>query len=504
VISATDHMAPINPVLTTSSMSARIADIVFDGLVRLNEQFEPEPHLAESWGGSADGREWTFHLKKGVRFHDGVELTAEDVAFSFQKYKQYSSGSAFSYLFGEVHSVEAADRYTVRIKTKIPLASFVQGLHMAILPKHLFGGSRLTIENFGRHPIGTGPYKVTEWSETKVELEANENYFLGKPAIGRIRVEVNPSREAVWAKLMAGEVDYFDYLTPDNFETLKSVPSFEVYSAPIPFYYMIVLNLKEEKFGDSRVRRALNYAVDKDEIVKRALKGRGSVSSGMIFPGSWAYDPAVKPYPYDPRKALALLREAGWEDRDGDHFLDRDGRPFEFAIYVDTGDDLKKRAAVIIQQQLLDVGIKTKFIFFDPADLGVFFRGQFDAAFVQIVAMGDPDTNYGFWHSSQIHGGFNLAGYSNQGVDRLLEAGRTTFERDRRKGIYSDFQKAILNDPPGIFLFWNNFLAGVNTRLRGVTIGPVSSFRDIWKWHFSEGEGPERDENATAGGRAGE
>ncbi len=488
IIPEYQKLAFINPLLTSSTFSARLSEVIFDSLIQLDDHFEVKPHIAESWERSKDGMTWTFHLRHGITFHDGVELTAEDVAYTFQMIKENQGRIPFAFVFQDVTAIEAKDKYTVQIRLRKPIASFLQTLFMGILPKHILKGQNLMTAPFNQRPIGTGPFNLKSWTENEIILEANHSYFLGRPYLNQIHVMVYPNQEAAWAKLMAGEVDFFPYLTPENYEVLKQIPTFRFYSIPMPFYYLVAFNLRERIFSDRRVRQALNYAINKDEIVGTVLRGQGQVAAGTIFPGSWAFNPDIKPYPYNPQKALKLLKEAGWGDHDQDHFLDKEGRPFEFTVHVNAGDDVKEKALLLIQQHLMDVGIKMKIRVFDAATLEFLFKKQFQAFFPEIVARGDPDFSYTYWHSSQIKKGFNVSSYHNFEVDRLLEAGRSEFDPERRKAIYFSFQEELLKDPPGIFLFWTNYLVGIHQRFKGVRISPVSPFANIREWYVPKAE----------------
>lgn len=491
IIPEHQKLAVINPLITSTTLSSRLSDVIFDGLIQLNERFEVKPRLAQSWEKSEDGRIWTFHLVQGVKFHDGVELTAEDVAFTLEKIRDPQTGSPFISFFRDIESIRVEDRHTLQIVLEKPLPSFLEALDTSIsgiLPKHLLEKEEISTTTFNQHPIGTGPFKLTSWSETETLLKANEDYFLGRPYLDQIRVIVYPNREAAWSKLMAGEADFSYSLSPDNFNVLKQVPSFKFHSVPLSFYYIIAFNLKEAVFRDQRVRQALNFAVNKEEILRNILRGQGQVAAGTIYPGSWAFNPKIKPYPYNPKQALVLFKEAGWTDHDGDHFLDKDGKPFEFTVHVNKGDDLKHKALVVVQQQLLDIGVIIKVKLFGADDLGFLFERNFQAHFPEIMARGDPDFNYKYWHSSQIKEGFNVSSYQNAKVDRFLEEGRTEFDQERRKAIYLEFQKEILQDPPGIFLFWTNYLVGVHERFKGVKISPVGPFANIREWYVPKAE----------------
>jgi peptide/nickel transport system substrate-binding protein len=473
-------LAPIHPILTSSTLSANLIDIIYDGLIQLDDGFEPKPHLAESWERSADGLTWTFHLRKGVRFHDGSKLTAEDAAYTFQKLRDLPVGSFLNSIFKEVESIKVIGSHALQIVLKRPIASFLPMLTVGIMPKH---------ESVKSFPVGTGPYKINSWSEMGVLLVANEDYFLGRPNIDQIRVVVDPNPKTVWARLAGGEADlYFDPLSAHD-EILRFVPGFETRSIENPYYYMVTFNLNDTLFRDPRVRQALNYAVNKEEIIDQVLKGQGQAVAGTIHPSSWAYNPKIRPYPYDSHKALTLLQKAGWEDRDGDHLLDKEGKPFEFTVYLNIGDDLKQKALLLIQKYLSDIGIKMRANYVDAANIDFLFNKQFQAVFVETLAAGDPDFSYSFWHSSQIEKGFNVSSYRNEQVDRFLEEGRTEFDREKRKTNYFKYQEEIYKDPPGIFLFWTNYLVEINRRFKGVKISSAGGpFANIREWYVPKPE----------------
>ena len=478
VVLEQQKLAPIHPILTATTLSVNLADIIFDGLIKLDDGFEPKPHLAESWERSADGLTWTFHLRKGVRFHDGSKLTAEDVAFTFQKARDLPVGSAFNFL-KEVERIRVIGSHTLEIVLKRPMASFLPMLELGILPKH---------KPFNLSPVGTGPYKLKSWSEMGVLLEANEDYFLGRPNIDRIRVVVDPNPKTFWANVVRGESDlFFDPMSAHD-EILRFIPGFKTHSVENLYYYSLSFNMNDKLFKDPRVRQALNYAVNKEEIIAKVLKGQGQVVAGTIHPSSWAYNPKIRPYPYDSHKALTLLRKAGWEDHDGDHFLDKEGERFEFTVHLNSGDDLKQKALLLIQQYLSDIGIKMRITRFEAADIDFLFKKQFQAHFPEILARNDPDFSYRFWHSSQIERGFNVSSYRNEQVDRFLEEGRTEFDREKRKTNYFKYQEEIYKDPPGIFLFWTNRLVGVNGRFKGVKISSVGPFANIREWYVPKAE----------------
>ncbi len=488
IISDSMKLAPISPILTATTLSSNLIDIIYDGLIEFDEEVLPTPHLAESWTQSKDGLIWTLHIRKGVKFHDGQELTAEDVAFTYEAVKNLKGGFRSSYVFKEIEDIAANEAYVVQITLKKPLAAFLQDLHVGILPKHLLKGKDLTKFLSNEEVVGTGPYKLKSFSEAEAILEANENYFLGKPQVSEIDVQIQANQEMVLAKVIAGEVDFFLEFTPPNFQSLLQIPGYNFYSAPNPYYFLLAFNLKDPILRDLKVRQALNYAIDKEEIRTKALNGQGKIAAGTILPASWAYNPTVTVYPYDPKKATALLKAAGWEDHDGDHLLDKDGKTLQFTLHVNTGEDLKRKALLLIEQQLLDIGIQINVVFFDAANTDFLFEKKFQIVFAQFVAALGPDMSYIFWHGSQIESGFNFSSYNNSEVNRLLEAGRVEADPNKRKSLYFEYQEEIHRDPPGIFLFWTDRLIAVNKRFKGVNIGAIGVLKNIRKWSVSKTE----------------
>ena len=485
-----EFLAPsiINPILTHSTISASLKGIVFDGLIKLNEKMEPNPHLALFWENSADGLRWIFYLRKDVKFHDGVELTAEDVKFTFDKILDPSINSPFISMFKSFKSVNVKNRYTVEIDLKNPSLSLPFYLDVGILPKHLLIGKDLRKAEFNYHPIGTGPFKTESWSKDEIILKANEDYFKGKAHLNKVIVKFFRDQRVVWAELMRGTVDCVFLTSSKNYDIIEKVPEFKVYSFLVPCYDILTFNQINRYFDQREVRKALNYAVDKERIVTKVLKGKGRSSCGTIYPQSWAYDKAIEPYPYDPKKALDLLNSEGWEDTNRNHILDRNGREFEFALLIVKEDDVSRECALLIQQQLLDIGIvvNVKSLPF-PIYKNSLLTKRFDAALLSIFS-DDPDKNYLWWHSSQINEGFNVFSYRNEKVDELLDRGRSTLCKEERIRIYHQFQRKIHDDPPGVFLFWRDYLIVIHKRFRGISLNPLRILSNINEWYVPKEE----------------
>lgn len=469
----------INPVLASSGSSAYLIPLIFDGLVKINEKTQIQPNLASHWEVSTDGLRYIFHLRRGVKFHNGVELTAEDVKFTFNKIMEAKGKSPYWNSFELVRNVIVRDRYTVEITLKKPNASFPFAVDVGILPERISD----------THTTGTGPFKLMSSAPEEIILKANDNYFLGRPYLNKIVIKIFENQQIAWVRLVRGDVDFMPEVPLGQHDATAEMSAFKTLPVLDPYYYILVFNLNERLFKDKRVRQALNYAVNKGEIISKILSGKAQIASGTIWPQSWAYDPEIEPYPYDPPKALMLLKEAGWKDTDGDRLLDRYGRPFRFTLCILKGDELTERCALMIQEQLMDVGIKMR-VRVAPlvtATDDYLFRRKFDTVLLNIIS-DDPDKNYRLWHSSQIEEGFNVFSYKNNNVDALLDEGRGMLDPEERKKVYYQFQKAMLEDPPGIFLFWRQCLAGIHKRFREVRINPARLLLDVHEWYVPKEE----------------
>jgi peptide/nickel transport system substrate-binding protein len=473
----------INPILTSGSGSASLIDILFDGLIRIDENGEIKPNLAESWKISENGLEWIFYLRKEVKFHDEVKLTAEDVKFTFDKFRKYKERNVYSRIFKLIDRVEIIGQYAIKIYLLKSSLSFLSGLNVGIIPKHLLEKENLETSKFNYNPIGTGPFKLKSLSEKEIILDANKEYFRGRPYLDGIIVKIYENQKIAWAKLISGELDLIFLFTPGKFDITNKVSSIKFYTHLHRYYHFIGFNHENELFKDKRVRQALNYAVNKEEIINKVLKGRGRICSGTVYPLSWAYNPKIKPYPYDPEKAINLLKEAGWEDTDSDYILDKRGKKFKFSLYLNEGDDMLMQCALLLQQFLLDIGVKMAVEVIPVFDFIANLNNKnFKSGLIYMVSTYDPDNNYIFWHSSQIQEGKNVFSYKNQKVDRLLEEGRITLNQEKRKEIYYQLQKEMFEDPPGIFLFWREALTGINGRFRGIKIDPGGLLRNVHEW----------------------
>ena len=482
------------PVLASDSSSSDINGLIYNGLVRYDKNFNIEAELAESWDISDDNRTITFKLRPDVRWHDGTPFTSADVLFTYQLYVDPNTPTAYAEQYRLVRKAEAPDPQTFRVSYDEPLATALISWGVSIMPRHLLEGTDITQSPLSRSPVGTGPYLFKEWSPgEKIVLEANPDYFEGKPFIKRVLYRVIPDQSTMFLELLSGGLDYMG-LNPIQFETQTDTPAFRrrfnKYRYPSSGYTYLGYNLRKPLFQDKRVRQAISYAIDKQELIDGVLLGLGQVATGPYKPGSWAYNSAVKTYDYDPEQSRILLAEAGWKDHDGDGIVDKDGKPFRFTIVTNQGNDQRIKSGEIIQRRLREVGIDVRLRVIEWASfLKEFINpGNFDATILGWTIPPDPDA-YNVWHSSKTRiGELNFVHFSDSEVDDLLEKGRRTLVQEERKKMYDRIQEILAEEQPYTFLYVPDALPVVAERFRGIEAAPAGIMYNFIEWYVPEGK----------------
>lgn len=478
------------PMLAGDSASHSVAGLIINGLVKYHTDLSVIGDLAESWDISPDGLVITFHLRKGVRWTDGVEFTADDVMFGYQTIIDEKTPTPYKEDYLQVKKAEVIDKHTFRVTYEKPFApALTTWGNLAVLPKHLLEGSDITKVDFGRNPLGMGPYKFRKWaSGQQVELDSNRDYFEGRPYIERYIYKIIPDPATMFLELQAGGIDMMG-LTPIQYtkqtDTEIFKKDFQKFRYPVFSYTYMGFNLKHPWFKDSRVRRAIAHAIDKSEIIDVVLFGLGKPATGPYVPNTWPYNPDIREYDHNPQKAKDLLKEAGWEDTDGDGIVDKDGNPFEFTILTNMGNRLRMNTATIIQWRLEKIGIKVEI---RAIEWSTFINEFIDKRRFQAVILGwsigiDPD-QYDIWHSSKTgEKEFNFVSYSNPEVDRLLETGRRTFDIKERKKAYYRIQEILAEELPYVFLYVPDATPIVHSRFKGIKPTTIGISYNLHKWY---------------------
>lgn len=481
------------PPLASDVASRDVAGLIYDGLIKYDGDLNLVGELAESWTVSPDGLTITFKLRRGVKWHDGAPFTARDVMFTYQVMIDPKTPTAYGEDYKQVKKAEVLDDYTFRVTYPKPFAPGLESWTLSILPRHLLEGQDITQSPLARQPVGTGPYKFQEWrAGDRIILAHNPDYFGGRPYLNSYIYLVKPDQATMFLELKAGNIDRMG-LTPLQYQRQTEYPKFQrqfnKYKYVAFAYTYLGYNLEDQRFADRRVRQALTHAINKEEIVDGVLLGLGQTATGIYKPGTWFSNPNVPRFDYNPNKAKALLAEAGWRPN-AEGILEKDGRPFEFTILTNQGNDLRVRTGEIIQKRLGEVGITVKLRTVEwAAFLKEFIdKGRFEAVLLGWTTGQDPDA-YDIWHSSKTKPGeLNFIHYNNPEVDLLLEEGRHTFDREKRRRAYFRLQEIIAEDQPYTFLFVPDALPAVHKRFRGVKPAPAGINYNFPKWYVPKAE----------------
>jgi peptide/nickel transport system substrate-binding protein len=457
---------------------------VFNWLLRYDENIHLVGSLAEKWTVSPDGKTITYFLRHGVKFHDGVEFTAEDVLFTYRVYIDPKVHTPFAADYQYINDVKVINPYQVRVTYKKAYAPALSQTFTSILPKHLLEGKDINTADFNRHPVGTGPYRFVEWkTDQKIVLEANPDYWEGAPHIKRFVMRIIPDQASGFLSLLKGEVDAIGAWTSSSLsaeqfarqtDRKEFTRAYRKLQSQQFVYTYIGWNLGNPFFQDVRVRKALTMAIDRNAIIQNVVYGFGQPCTGPFVPGSPAYNPDVKPLAFDPVAAKKLLAEAGWKDTDGDGILDKviNGKktPFRFKLFTNQGNVSRERIATIVQQQLKEIGVAVEPQIMEwTALLSQYIdKKKYDAMIMGWQFNPEPDC-YLSWHSSQMgEHQYNQVGYQNPEVDRLLVQGRETMNPQKRTMIYRRIHKILADDVAATFLYVPDALAAVHQRFKGI------------------------------------
>jgi len=506
----------LNPLTSSDASASEILGFVVETLTILDPRtLQHRPVIAEARPEiSKDKLSYTFKIRRDVRFQDGRLLTGEDVLFSIKAIKCPLVEAPFLRIYYDsVVDAELLDPYTIRFTTKEPyfLNESVLG-EISVLPRHHYDPENLLKnvgvrdllheparmpanvkrfaenfnENYHRKPLGSGPYKFNGWKTgQEVQLVRDPNYWgngkagIDQPHLDRLRFRVINNPDAALIQLKSGDLDTMD-LTP--IQAVRGTGSerfkrqFEKYEYYSPSYSYIGWNNDHPIFRDKRVRQAMTYFTNRQQMVKTILFGLGRVVDGPIYFSRPEYDQELYNYPYDPKKALAILHDAGWKDTDGDGVLDKtiDGKkvPLRFEIKVNSGNDVRESVALSLQDELKKHGIAASMrrldwtIFLDDVK-----NHKFDAVILGWSMSVSEGDNYQVWHSSQAaNKGSNHVSYKNTRVDKILEDYRREFDPQRRAAMSKEFQRILNDEQPYTFLFARKAVTAVERRFRGVEV----------------------------------
>lgn len=468
VVAVTNTPTNLDPGVGLDETSQRIHQLLYSSLTTFGPDLRVIPDLALSIETDDGAKTYRVMLPQGVKFHDGRELTSADVVYSFRRFldPQFVSGRKGAYT--NLAAVEAIDRYTVVFRLRTPSAAFPANLtNMGIVPEG--AGAELA-----RAPVGSGPYRIRAFvPDDHVSLDAFPDHYRGAPANSGVTFKVVPDETMRGLELRNGSVDVVvNDIAPDLVHSLQERSGLAVVTGPGTDYAYVGLNLRDPILADVRVRQALAYAIDREEIVRYLRRGQARAATGIMPSISWAFPDDPDAFRHDPARAMALLDDAGFPDPDGDGPEPR----LRLTLKTSTAEAYRLQAAVL-QQQLQRVGIALDLRSYEFVTLFAdVVRGNVQLYTMIFVggSVADPDILRRVFHSTQVPPvGFNRAHYASPEVDELLDRATAATTEDERRGYYIEAQRLIVRDVPIVSLWTRNNVAVAQADLRGITLSPL-------------------------------
>ncbi|HBT83789.1 MAG TPA: hypothetical protein DEB35_10470 [Desulfuromonas sp.] len=489
----------LDPITSNEMISLRLTELIFNGLVGINEKQEIVSELAEKWDVSSDGRTYTFFLRKNVTWHprEGEEarpFSADDVIFTYKMMMHPKTITSLKVRYEFIDTAEKVDDFTVKFSLKRPILNALAKFSFKIIPRHgpsdpLF----LTREDtFVQNPIGTGPYILKNiTADREIILVANENYFKGRPHIDKIISKPFADQNIMTQALMFNAIDMIVLVNPRDIPEIQGDKRFVLQPYNALSYSFFGYNMRNPLLADKRVRKAFSYAVNRQEMLDSFFNGQGTIISGPFAPGSWAYNLEVQPLPYDPQKAIALLKEAGFE-QGADGIMQKEGKKLSLRLKVpiEKESEAMKRVVLAFKNYLKNIGadVSVEFKEFRAWNEDVLREYDFDIVYASWVFDDSADISQLF-HSSEIGPWkYNFIGYSNPEVDSLIVESKLTLDHEKRRTINRKLHAILAEENPYTFLWSLTNYAAYHKKLRRVAIHPYKFFSFADDWFIPEAE----------------
>lgn len=467
----------INPALDEH---AEIHKLIFTGLTKHDKDGKVVPDLAKEWSFDESTNTYDFVLNEGVKWHDGEEFTAEDVKFTIDSIKNPDNSSEIASNYEEIENVEVVEPYNVKLHLKAPCVAILDYLSVGMLPKHLLSGKNLNTDEFNQNPIGTGSYKFDKWDVGQyIQLSSNKEYYNNVPKIDKVIFKIIKDEKVRVMQLKSGEIDLAQ-LEPKDIEVFEGIKGIKLYKEKTADYRGVMYNFNNDLFKDKEVIKALNYAVNRQDIIDGVLNGMGKVAYGPLQMSPYNNE-NVEKYKYNPQKSKDILVQDGW-NLNSDNLFEKDGKTLSFKLTCFEGDPVRVNMANIVSQQFKKIGVNAKVDIQSEVDWG-----NLEAFLIGWGSPYDPDDHtYKVFHSSQIESGMNLNAYSNKEVDELITKGRTTFREEDRKPYYMEFQKELSLDPPFTFLAYIDAVYGAKDSIVGMEDTVLGHHGIGFLWNIEE------------------
>jgi peptide/nickel transport system substrate-binding protein len=452
-----------------ASQAARL--LSFEGLTYLARDGRAHPKLAETLNESADGLTWTVQLRRNAFFHDGSAADAASIKQSLERSLKGADRDRSPGL-SDIVAIEAPSDYTLVIRLRERSRFLLDDLTVAIVKPGPRGAT-----------VGTGPFVTNSTANNELVMTAVANYYRGKPTIERIVWKSYPAVRTAWAAMMRGEIDFLYQVPPEAVEFIEAEDSVKLFSFLRNYTYHVVFNSKRKPFDDWQVRKALNYAINRERLITRAFDDRGQVASGPLWPLHWAYDSSVPSYSFDPARAIALLNAAKIPEIHGFGRSDSAPGRFHFTCLVPDNFALWERMALIVQRDLAEIGVVMRI---ESVPFEVFNQrigsGDFDAVTIELIVGNTASRPFTFWSSQSTQ---NVWGYRNADLDRALEDLRRASDDTAYRNAFRRVQEQALENPPAIFLALGQVTRAVSDRFDVVAPPNTDILPSIPDWRLA-------------------
>lgn len=446
-------------------------NLSYEGLTNKNPDGHAEPRLAESWAASPDGLSWEFQLRKSVAFHDGTPLNAAHAAKSLNLWLSQPRTTAMRPGLLDISKVWASSDTTVTVELKRPSSFLVDDIDV-----HLGSAGPP-----GEKSAGTGLYRIVSSSGSEIRLEANNKYYLGAPQIQRIVLRTHATLRTAWAALMRGEIDMVSDVAHDVLDFVSN-ERVATYTFLRNYVYTIAFNSRKPQFKSATVRRALNGAVNRDELIKNVLNGHGVPGTGPLWPRHWAFDQTAPQYAFDPALTSSTLEAAGFR-LSAQTASDRAPARLRFVCLVPRDFALLERLALAVQKQLYDVGVDMQLESVSAEEFNKrVSSGNFDAGIFDMIGGPSFARAYSFWRSPGELQGLNVFGYHNPEADRWFDTLRFARDEATVRAAVGQVQRVLREDPPALFLAWGERTRAVSRRYQVETEGSRDPLYTLRAW----------------------
>lgn len=493
----------LNPLLNSNTSDVFVDRLMFEPLLSADPKGNPVPMLASAVptlanrGISSDGLTITYHLRRDVKWTDGVPFSSRDVKWSWQAIMNPNNNVVSRHGYDYIRSIDTPDPFTVIAHLKARFAPFVNTFFAEsdqpymIAPAHVLAGyPNINQIAFNSKPTTSdGPFKIVEWARgDHVSLERNDGFFMGKPGLDRVEIKIIPDEDTSVNLLRTHAIDYMFQASIQTYQSIRSLPDARIVWVNVNGYASVYINCAHPFLTDPRVRLAITYAIDKAQIVRTLTFGTQTVASEDIPNWMWAFNSHIDPYPHDPAMARRLLQQAGWQPGP-DGIMRKAGQRLELLMVTNNSNATRRRETLEMQEMLRAVGIDMSIKYytgeelFAPAGMGGILQlGRYDLSDAGWYAGIDPDDSSQLMCQNFPPGGYNYARYCNPEMEAAQRIALTHYDLPTRKAAYDRIQALLARDNPMFFTYWLKQMEPISVDFKGFNPNPVVESWNAWQW----------------------